>query len=394
MARQSAHRRIQIDVPPLAHPFSAVRLLRGAMAFARSRPDWVLSVYPEGSTDLEAFFRWQGVDGLIVHCNDSRPEAARAAAAIRVPTVNVLHDSVLSPWPSVVLDDREIGRTGARCLLDLGFSRLAFFGVDTLWSRDREMGFIEVAAQKGIAVTCCSVGDDSAARPGWAELETTDCARRWVARLRTPVAVMCMNDGWAQRIAKLCQQRGLRIPEEVAILGVDNDEAAAIYGQFPISTIDCDLERLGYEAAQLLDAIMAGRRIGATPRIIPPGRLIERQSTNVVALADPDLAAAQRFISAHACEGISVQDVADHVAISRRMLELQFKQVLGVSPGERIRELRLRRAADLLRTTSHPVAVVAAMAGFEHRTNFATAFLQRYGMTPRRYRQRYMAGIP
>lgn len=392
MARQTAPARVNIGIPPLSHPFSAVRLLRGVMAFARNRPTWVLGMYHDDHTDLETFFRWVGVHALIIHCNDAKPQAAKAAAAINVPTVNVLHDAQTSPWPSVMLDDREIGRSGARYLLELGFTRLAFFGVETLWSREREEGFLEVAAQKGIPVMCSPKGDDPTARPNWTDLEITDFARKWVAKLKPPIAVMCMNDGWAQRIAKRCRERGLRVPEDVAILGVDNDEAAAIYGQFPVSTIDCDLERVGFEAAQLLDAIMAGRRTGPTPRLIPPGRLIERQSTNVVALSDPDLAAAQRYINAHACEGITVQDVADHVAISRRMLELHFKQTLGVSPGERIRELRLRRAADLLRTTAHPVSIIAAMAGFEHRTNFATAFQNHFGMTPRQYRQKLAPG--
>jgi LacI family transcriptional regulator len=185
-----------------------------------------------------------------------------------------------------------------------------------------------------------------------------------------------------------CRALGLLVPEQVAVMGGDEDSLLCETCNPPLSGVALTSERIGYEAAALLDRLLHGEARPAEPTLIEPTRVVVRQSTDTLAITDPDLAQAIAFIRVHAATAIRVSDVLRAVAVSRSWLERRFQESLGRSPAEEIRRVRLDRAKQLLAETEMPVPQVAVAAGFGSREYLAYAFKQVTGLTPREFRHR------
>jgi LacI family transcriptional regulator len=173
----------------------------------------------------------------------------------------------------------------------------------------------------------------------------------------------------------------------VAVLGVDNDEILCDLAEPPLSSVVPNTRRIGYEAAAMLDRLMAGEPAPTGPTLIEPLAVMTRQSTDVLAVGDRDVAAAIRYIREHACEGISVNDVLAAVPLSRSVLERRFTRILGHTPKEEISRVRLRRIKQLLAETDLPLARIATMTGFEHPEYLNVMFKGKTGDTPGEYRE-------
>jgi LacI family transcriptional regulator len=195
--------------------------------------------------------------------------------------------------------------------------------------------------------------------------------------------------GW--QVLEICRRLGIRVPDEVAVIGVDNDELLCDLSQPPLSSVIPDTDRTGYEAAALLDRMLAGRKVPPDELLIQPLGVATRQSTDVLAIDDEDLAAGLRLIRDHACDGIHVDDILARLAISRRVFESRFKKRLGRTPHEEIVRLQMQRVIDLLTQTDLPLLAIAERAGFKHVEYMSTAFKQRMGLAPREYRLRQRA---
>jgi LacI family transcriptional regulator len=233
----------------------------------------------------------------------------------------------------------------------------------------------------------CSINQPSArARRDWDVAEEEIAS--WLLSFSRPVGVMACFDIRARQVLDACRRAGLVVPDQVGVIGVDNDEFLCGLTDPHLSSVALDPRRAGYEAAKLLDELMSGRqRPRAQVSFIPPLDVVTRRSTDVVALDDADVSAALRFIREHACDGIGVKDLLDEVPLSRRVLEGRFRNLLGRTPHEEIARVRFERARQLLRETRMPMAEVARRSGFRNPEYLSTAFRQEFGTSPNAYRK-------
>jgi LacI family transcriptional regulator len=183
-----------------------------------------------------------------------------------------------------------------------------------------------------------------------------------------------------------CRRLGVGVPDEVAVLGVDNDEVLCELAAPPLSSIIPNTHRTGYEAAALLEQMMAGRKMAGETHLIPPSGLATRQSTDALAIEDTNVAQAVRFIREHACQGIRVQDVIRAVPQARRLLESRFRKLLGRTPHEEIIRVQLNRVKQLLVETDLSLSEIATRTGFAHVEYLSVVFKNKAGTPPSQYR--------
>ena len=217
--------------------------------------------------------------------------------------------------------------------------------------------------------------------------QTEDIAR-WVRKLPKPIGIMATYDYRAQQLLDGCRRHGIEVPDQVAVIGVDNDELLCELAHPPLTSIIPNTHRTGYEAAALLDGLMSGAPAPSLTHLIPPLGVATRQSTDVLAIEDPHVARAMRHIRDHACEGIDVADVLHAVPQARRLLERRFKKILGRTPHEEILRVQLDRVKTLLSQTDLSLADIAERTGFEHVEYLSVVFKKKVGVPPSQYRSR------
>lgn len=358
-------------------------------------------IYGHSSKYLARWFADWNPDGVICQIYDDR--LANVYRQTRKPVVELFESRPASEFPRILPDDVATGELAARHFLERGFRHFAFFGAPwMLWSGERETGFkreIERTFRQrrdAPPYTYHSHGaagaqrDATAAAPTLAASlkERSDAMGAWLAGLPKPVAVFAANDLWGSELVQAARQRSLHVPGEVAILGVDNEELLCEIAHPPLSSIRIGAEQIGRAAVGVLEQLMSGRK---PPRQIPrigPMEVVTRQSTDVLAVEDEDVATAIQHIRRHAVEGISVKQLLEIVPVNRRTLERRFMAVLGHTPLDEIRRVRLDRAKVLLQTDL-PVYEVAQRSGFATPEYLATSFLQATGMTPTEYRRQF-----
>lgn len=303
-------------------------------------------------------------------------------------------------------DNREIGRVAAKYFITKGFKSFLFVGTDAFWSDERERGFREAieAAKHTLHVYREEPSPQRGRTWGRPRFNTVlaagDALAEQMASLPQPLAVLCCNDVRGRAVVELCLMHGLRVPEQVAVLGVDNDALECELAHPPLSSVATPWRKLGERAAEMLDRMIDAhaRPANGKPAKVAPGfhpvaplGVIERQSTDVVAIGDDDVAAAIRYIRDHAHRRIGVTDVLTAVPIARRALEKRFRDQLGRSPLEEIRRVRVDRARQLLAQTELPMPQVADRCGFATAAWFSSAFRALTGETPSAYRERNKA---
>jgi LacI family transcriptional regulator len=215
--------------------------------------------------------------------------------------------------------------------------------------------------------------------------------------LTKPVGILASNDIPARDLAEMCRQVGLRVPDEVALVGVDNDRLQCGLAFPPLSSVAIPAERIGYEAARLLDRLMSGRRPPKKPLLLSPLHVVTRQSTDTVAIDDRDVATALTFVRHHAAENVTVAAVAKCAGVGRRVLERKFRSLLGTTVLTEIRRTRVQYAKELLSHTDLPIQLIATRTGFSGPQRLSLAFRQITGMAPSEYRRRsqvHETGLP
>jgi LacI family transcriptional regulator len=208
----------------------------------------------------------------------------------------------------------------------------------------------------------------------------------WLKSLPKPVGIMACYDSRGQQVLDACRNAGFAVPDEVAVIGVDNDELLCELASPPLSSVIPDAHRAGYAAAARLDRLMAGKTVAPTAELVPPLGVASRQSTDALALDDKDIVQAVRLIREHACEGINVADVLRAVPLSRRVLEQRFQKLLGRTPREEILQVRLARVKQLLGETELALYQIAERTGFEHVEYLSVVFKRETGLTPSAWR--------
>ncbi len=364
-------------------------VLRGVHTYALNESHWIFRDAPPEIKVLRPMREWQP-HGIIAHLFDAA--FARKTLALECPLVNVTSTFLDLPAPMVDLDNRLAGRMAAAHFLDRSFRNFGFFGSKwTGFSKEREEGFREALAAAGHAVTSCY--SEYLPRPpadsSWKLEDRRVCD--WLLAIGKPAAILASNDYPARRLAEMCWQLKLRVPDDVALLGVDNDELECLLAIPPLSSVVNPAEKIGFEAARMLDRLMSGRQLRHRTLRVPPPHIVVRQSTDIVAVADPDVSAALAFIRSHAVENIGAAEVVKELAMARRGLELRFRRLLGRSMLQEIQRVRIERAKCLLAETDLPMRSVASRCGFSTQQRLAAVFRQLAGEPPTVYRQRSRA---
>jgi Transcriptional regulators len=332
---------------------------------------------------------WKG-DGILSFVGHWE-ELAKFVVSARMPVVEISSVRKDLGIPCVMEDNEAIGRLGAEHLLERNLKTFVWapFWDDTV-NEERFLGFATAIRTAGFeCVRLLPVNTRRSARSSRHMNRTL--RRRWVIHtirsLRYPLGIFCYNDCVAADIVDACIENGIRIPDEVAVLGVDNDPVICDCVQVPLSSVRHDLEGMAYEAAALLDHLMNGGSPPEVPKRIAPKGVVTRKSTEVLAVDNSDVASALGYIQENFPRGnLSVDDVVAHGRVPRRSLERAFRDELQRTILHEILRVRVNHAEKLLETTTHPVTDIAIRSGFASLNHFYRVFRTRTGLTPRAFR--------
>jgi LacI family transcriptional regulator len=289
--------------------------------------------------------------------------------------------------PRVSMEHAAIGESAAEHLLMRGFREFAFYGIEQAsFSEHRQAAFESMLKEHGITPRIyLSRTTFYEQEKSW-DNEITSLSE-WVAGLPKPVGVFAANDQRARILADACVVGNARVPEDVAIVGVDNDELLCEFGSPTLTSVACDWHKLGYETAALLDGLMRGKSAPARDRIIPPIGVIGRESTTAMVSSDPDVARAIAFANQHSCEIFGVGALVKAAGVSRRRLEMAFGESFGCSPMTFLARFRTEKAKMLLQKKGILLSKVAQDCGFANLRHFRQAFTRVAQMSPREYQE-------
>lgn len=359
-------------------------LLRGIIRYQRKHGPWSITFQPHGLGEPPPSWlsTWRG-DGIIARINDI--PTARALMRLKVPLIDLRASLPGLNLPIVGIDNREVVRLAVEHFLQRGFRYFAFCGTpygQHVYQDERSDRFRGELKARGFD---CDVYQHPKARLG-AERELHHLTQ-WLAKLPRPCALMTCHDDRGQQVLDACLRAGFAVPDEIAVLGVDNDEFLCQLTTPPMSSIDVDPVQIGHEAAALLDQLMRGLKPPRQPRFFPPRRIIERQSTSIFAVDDHHVASTARRIRDAACTPMSVDEVLRDVPLSRSAAYRRFRQQLGRSPKQEQMRLRIARARELLEDTDLSVAEIGQRVGYDEAKYFIHVFKQQIGVTPLKYRK-------
>jgi LacI family transcriptional regulator len=383
------------DAPLIAVILDAARpydrlIIGGVARYVREHaPDWRLYVEEDPLQKLPDLVRWDG-QGIIANFDDKR--VATAIGGLSIPIVGVGGGygwfDPASPIPYVFTDNAAIGRLGAAHLLACGFETLAYYGhpqtATTGWSEERAEAFAGACREAGRACHVHASRYPDARR--WQELQHELC--EWLRPLPKPLGLMACNDVRARHVLEACRTLGLRVPHDVAVLGVDNDEMICELTNPPLSSIDQAARRIGYEAATLLDRMMRGGGVAAGHArvIVPPIGVVSRTSTDAMATSDEAVVATLQRLRASPLTKPDIAALLDSLCLSRPSLEARFKAVVGRSIHDESVRVRVAAIRKLITQTDLPLKTISARAGFGS-VQYMTTFLHRHtGTTPSRLR--------
>ena len=362
------------------------QMLRGVAQYIQEHEPWAVYLKPAGVEKALADWlsHWNG-DGIIaaVHEQDGPPLQRRG-----LPVVDVAGAVRLPEVPLVHANDQSIGRAGAEHLLERAFRHFGFLEYGSLyWSLARREGFEAAVRARGFDCRVFTVQQPAGTGGPFSFEQQQTALAAWIESLPRPVGVMTSTDLMGQQFLEACLRAGASVPEEVAVVGADNDEPICRVAWPALSSVIINDEQRGYQAAALLDRMMNGEPPPRQPIYIEPMGVACRASTDVLAIDDQQIAKALRFIRDHACEGIDVPDVVRQVPLSRSVLERRFRTLLGKTVNEEIVRLRINKAIELLSGTPLELKVIAHRCGFGSQSYMTAVFRSKLGVTPGSYRK-------
>lgn len=363
-------------------------LIRGVADYVREHGPWSIYFAPHGMRDpLPAWLRkWRG-DGILARIEDRA--TARLLLSTRIPLIDLSCRLPELRSPIFGISNRPVAQMAFDHLAERGFRHYAFYGLPHgahVHMDFRCEYFCESVAKGGFACQVFEVRRVRGRLPDW-EAEQRQLSK-WLVGLPKPVGIMCCNDDRGLQLLDACRRAGVAVPDQVAVIGVDNDQELCNLATRPLSSVDVDSQRFGRAAAAVLDRMMAAGTLRPPREVLfPPSHVVTRLSTDTLAVEDPALARALRYIRDRACDGIDVGAVVDAAVTSRRYLERQMQVVLGRSPNQEILRVRLRRAEELLRDTDLPLEAIARQTGFQSQKYLGDVFVRETGTPPGKYRR-------
>ncbi len=380
MSRRSAKRRTPVVALLIetSNAFSR-ELLRGVRDWMRTQRAWTihLSEQGRGNEPPRWLKSWRG-DGIIARIEN--PKIARAVRSCGVPVVNVSATGLGPEFPAVISDSAAIAGAAVAHFLERGFRNFGYCGdARFVWSGRHEEHF-SAACEKAGAV--CAVFPTTG--------EESDRAKipRWLASLPKPVGIMACYDIRGQQVLDACRATGLRVPDEVAVIGQHNDELLCEMCDPPLSSVIPNARRAGYEAAKLLEETMQGGKVKAEAMLVPPIGVATRASSDLVAVEDAGLRTAIRFLRENLADRISVLDIAEACGMSRSLLERRFRAAIGTSVWDHLLHLRMQQAQQLLMKSTLSMAEIAERTGFGTAEHFSASCRRLTGLPPVEWRRR------
>lgn len=361
-------------------------IVRGIMRYVNLKRRWLLLKDLRGVLDKNV--QWPKLDGVITA---GVPQWVMDHALADVKGRMIQCSAAGNPdvCPIVGLDGGLAGEQAAEHLMNCRLEHFAFYGSDTLHklSNQRFMGFKKAIEARGFRCIRAPMG--SPTHEEWTVHGHRPRLIEWLRTLPKPIGIMTVDDMTAHDLAEACLEGDVPVPEQVAIVGVNNDDLLCEGAWPPLSSVEGDFSRMGYMAAQILDRLLAGETLTPEERLnlLPPLGVVQRQSTNILAVKDPNLAKAIHYIREHACDPCSVQDVLEVVPVGRRWLERQFVSQLGRTPHDEISRVRVETAKRFMRDSELKLYDISSRCGFSTLKWFYITFRKVTGTTPAAYRR-------
>ncbi len=362
-------------------------VIRGIASYNRQRGNWSTYFQPQGLGDTPPPWlkKWNG-DGIIARIENM--QTASVVAEVGVPVVNLRSTLPHLPFPFIGADNKAVASLAARHLLERGFRHFGLCSYRRGYHRGfdvREEFFRRCVEEAANSCNRFILSRGDSRSYSWEKEQGRIVT--WLLSLPKPVGILAVNDDCGLQVLDACRRAGLSVPDEVAVIGCENDEYACGLSIPPLTSIHLNSERAGYEAAVLLDRLMAGKSLPKRLAEIEPLGVVARCSTDVLATDDIEVVRAIRFIRSNACCPISVMDVVDHVKIPRTTLQLRVKKVTGSTIHEEIRRVQINRAKELLSSTNMPIKRVARESGYANVQYFTRVFHQSTGQTPAEFKR-------
>jgi LacI family transcriptional regulator len=364
-------------------------LLRGIAKYARTHTTWSL-LHQEMTIESQPPAWWESsaIDGVVARVGKGNIEGLRK---LGLPLVDVRCVIKEGHFPQVETDENEVARLAFDHLYQLGFRRMAYCGFQFAhYSQSRKKYFLELAQSY-----CCpcsayeSPSEPSASLLSIEHIDQIDYGRlaEWLKSLQPPTGIFVCNDICGQQLLNVCRAYELAIPDDFAVIGVDDDDAICPLCDPPLSSVRPDAEQVGFRAAQKLDALINGQPVDWKIEYVRPLEVVQRLSTAREAITDREVAKACRFIRENAGRGIDVNDVCKFSTLSRRQLERRFQESLNRSPKDEITLVQIQKVKQLLRETDMTLDSIAALAGYSYKERLCAVFKREAGMTPTEYRK-------
>jgi LacI family transcriptional regulator len=359
-------------------------VIRGIGRYALENGPWSIQYEYRALDSLPPQWlkEWHG-DGII-----SRTVNWKQAKMLRVTKLPLveLHGHPKAAAGQVYVDVQLLGRMAVEHFLNCGLRQFAFFTFgEAWWIKLHREAYCRILKERGYDCHVYQPPTSDRSLPVWHESQRPGLTK-WICSLPRPVGIYTIGDIHSVRLLDMCHELDVAVPEEIAILGVGNDSVICETVRPTLSSVDLDARRIGYEAAGLLDRKMAGEQVEDTI-LTSPSHVVVRQSTDLIAIEDPDVAQALRFIRELACTGIDVSRVAEEVGLSRRAMERRFRQYLGRSPKAEIMRIQIEHAKMLLARTDRTSESIAHKSGFSSLEYFTKVFRRKVGMKPQAYRK-------
>ncbi len=364
-------------------------LLRGVTRFHQEKPNWsVFFQQQDLGAPLPRWMKtWKG-DGILARVDSLK--TAKELVATGLPLIDLRGATSSLGVPTFGIDSQSVTHHAFEHLAACGLKNFAFVGEPTgkhIYDDERRDTFSRLVQAHGS--DCHFFGDRSGRRKVKSWHENQQQLADWLTQLPKPIGVMCCHDDRGQQVLDACQRAGLGVPDEVAVIGVDNDEFLCRLSIPSLTSVDVHAERIGYHAALLLDQVMSGEKEFTDSVLFEAAGVVARQSTDIIACDDPEIARVLRYIRQYACNQLTVEDVQRQVRLSRSLLNRRFKKYIGHTPKQEIQRVQLETAKRLLTSSHEPLQSIAEQCGFHEAWYFISVFRKQTGVTPGAFRKNH-----
>ena len=365
------------------------QILKGIGHYLQTaQPDWDLYLEDDFRFNADNVNLWLG-DGIIADFDNKQLAAKLATSVIPVVAVggSYADAAAYSSCPYIATDNAKIIMLAFKHLQDSGIEQFAFYGMPKEqapgWATEREKAFLKLMMAQQYPYSICREGAIDAAN----RQKLLSMLGDWLVALPKPVGIIAVTDAQARYLIQACQKHGLLVPDDIAIIGIDNDELAKSLSAISLSSVKQGCFNMGFQAAKVLDQRLNGQQVAATPMFISPEGVVARESSAFRLLSDPIVKQAIHYIRLNAVKRIKVTQVANHLQISRSQLENRFLAEVGHSVHQELHNQKRAHACQMLLTTEEPVSEVARLSGYSSKQYLSAVFQRHFNLTPLQYRQ-------